>query len=117
MDDFPAFMKQPANRIAVSSTATPGVEGYVFDGADGSQMAFWTCRQTAAASEHTHEYDEYMLVVAGHYTLILDGQRVRLNPGDEYTIARGTPHSGEVEAGTRTIHVFGGHRADRASNP
>jgi hypothetical protein len=21
---------------------TPGVEGYVFDGADGSQMAFWT---------------------------------------------------------------------------
>jgi hypothetical protein len=38
MNDFPEFMKNPANRIASGSQATPGVEGYVFDGADGSQM-------------------------------------------------------------------------------
>jgi hypothetical protein len=42
MDHFPEFMKNPANRIATSDQATPGVEGYVFDGVDGSQMAFWT---------------------------------------------------------------------------
>ncbi len=41
MDDFPEFMRAAANRIATQSQATPGVEGYVFDGADGSQMAFW----------------------------------------------------------------------------
>jgi hypothetical protein len=40
MKEFPEFMKRPANRIATSSQATPGVEGYVFDGAEGSQMAF-----------------------------------------------------------------------------
>jgi hypothetical protein len=28
-------------------------------------------------------------------------------------IARGVAHGGEVAAGTRTIHAFGGHRADR----
>jgi hypothetical protein len=33
MDNFPDFMKQPANRI-ISTKATPGVEGYVIDGAD-----------------------------------------------------------------------------------
>jgi uncharacterized cupin superfamily protein len=71
MKDFPAFMKEPANRIAVSSQATPGVEGYVFDGADGSQMAFWTCSETATSTPHVHEFDEYMIVVAGCYTLIL----------------------------------------------
>jgi mannose-6-phosphate isomerase-like protein (cupin superfamily) len=114
MDDFPAFMKHPANRIAVGSQATPGVEGYVFDGADGSQMAFWTCHQSASSSAHTHEYDEYMAVVAGCYTLIVDGRRVQLRAGEEYVIPKGTPHSGEVEAGTRTIHLFGGHRVDRA---
>ena len=43
MEDFPEFMKGQANRIATSSQATPGVEGYVFDGTDGSQIAFWTC--------------------------------------------------------------------------
>jgi mannose-6-phosphate isomerase-like protein (cupin superfamily) len=113
MSDFPAFMKQPANRIASSHQATPGVEGYVFDGVEGSQMAFWTCRETAASAEHVHDYDEYMMVVEGCYTLFIDGRRVPVNAGEECAIPRGVPHSGEVVAGTRTIHAFGGHRADR----
>jgi len=113
MDDFPAFMKDPANRIATTSQATPGVEGYVFDGADGSQMAFWMCRETASSAAHAHDYDEYMVVVQGCYTLIIYGKRIPLRVGEEYFIPRGVLHSGEVVAGTRTIHAFGGHRADR----
>ena len=107
-------MKHPANRIAATDQATPGVEGYVFDGADGSQMAFWTCSQTAPSAAHVHEYDEYMVVVQGCYTLAIDGRRIPLKAGDEYFIAKGVRHSGEVVAGTRTIHAFGGHRTDRA---
>jgi len=114
MHDFPEFMKHPANRIATTAQATPGVEGYVFDGAEGSQMAFWTCRETAVSAAHAHDYDEYFLVVEGCYTLIVGGQRIPLEAGAEYLIPRGVPHSGEVLAGTRTIHAFGGHRAERA---
>ena len=113
MDDFPEFMQHPANRIATSGQATPGVEGYVFDGADGSQMAFWTCRQTAASAAHAHDYDEYMAVVPGCYTLVIHGERVPVKAGEEYFIPRGVLHGGEVLAGTRTIHAFGGHRANR----
>lgn len=106
-------MKSPANRIALNSHATPGVEGWVFDGADGAQMTFWLCRETAAASAHVHDFDEYMLVVDGRYTLVLGEKRVTLGPGQEYVIPKGTLHSGEVVAGTRTIHVFGGRRVER----
>lgn len=106
-------MKDPANRVARSSQATPGVEGYAFDGADGSQMAFWTCTEAASSAEHVHEYDEYMLVVQGCYTLIINAKRSPVKAGQEYFIPRGVPHSGEVVAGTRTVHAFGGHRADR----
>lgn len=106
-------MQRAANRIATSNQATPGVEGYVFDGADGSQMAFWTCRETAASAAHVHDYDEYMIVVQGSYTLMIEQKRIALNAGDEFFIPRGVIHSGEVVAGTRTIHAFGGHRADR----
>jgi ethanolamine utilization protein EutQ (cupin superfamily) len=113
MDDFPEFMKCSANRIAASSQATHGVEGYVFDGADGSQMAFWTCHETAASAPHVHEYDEYMIVVQGCYTLIVDGRRVPINAGEEYFIPKGLSHGGEVISGTRTIHAFGGRRAER----
>ena len=110
---FPAFMKSFANRISQSNQATPGVEGYVFDGSDGSQMAFWTCSEDAVSAQHVHDYDEYMVVVEGCYTLIINGDRIPLNAGKEYFIERGLAHSGEVLAGTRTIHACGGHRADR----
>jgi mannose-6-phosphate isomerase-like protein (cupin superfamily) len=116
MNEFPEFMKHPANRIAVSNQATPGVEGYIFDGADGSQMAIWSCRETASSAAHVHDYEEYMLVVQGCYTLIIDGERIPVKAGEEYLIPSGVEHSGEVLAGTRTIHAFGGHRADRAQN-
>jgi quercetin dioxygenase-like cupin family protein len=111
--DFPLFMKNPVNRIAPSAQHTPGVEGYVYDGADGSQMGFWTCRESATSSEHVHDYDEYMVVVEGHYTLLIEGKRIDLESGQEYLIPKGIPHGGEVVAGTRTIHAFGGRRATR----
>jgi len=114
MNDFPEFMKNPANRIASASQHTAGVEGYVFDGADGSQMAFWTCHETAASAEHAHDYDEYFTVVAGCYTVVIDGQRIPVNAGEEFFLPRGVRHGGEAMAGTRTIHAFGGHRANRA---
>lgn len=113
MDDFPGFMKCAENRVATSSQATPGVEGYVFDGADGSQMAYWTCRETASSAPHAHEYDEYMVVVQGCYTLIIEGRRIPIKVGEEYFIPKGVSHGGEVVAGTRTIHAFGGRRAER----
>lgn len=119
MKEFPEFMKQPVNRIATSNQATPGVEGYVFDGADGSQMAFWTCRENAPSAAHVHDFDEYLIVVEGCYTLILftpgrEEERISIQAGEECLIPRGIRHSGEVVAGTRTIHAFGGHRANRA---
>ena len=88
----------------------------MFDGAEGIQMAFWTCRETAPSAAHVHDFDEYMVDVQGCYTLILDGKRVPLQAGEEYFIPRGLVHSGEVIADTRTIHAFGGHRADRNTN-
>ena len=114
MNDFPQFMKNPANRIAASSQATPGVEGYVFDGAEGGQMAFWTCHESASSAPHVHDFDEYMIVVQGCYTLIIKGERIPVNAGEEFFIPSGVPHGGEVVAGTRTIHAFGGRRANRA---
>lgn len=113
MNDFPAFMKSPLNAIA-SRSQSPGVEGYVFDGADGSQMAFWECKKAGVSAEHVHEYDEYFVVVEGQYTVIINGKKIPVRSGQEYFIAKGIPHAGEFTAGTRTIHAFGGERAQRA---
>lgn len=114
MEDFPDFMKHPADRIAASSQSTSGVEGYVFDGADGNQVTFWTCHESAASTPHAHDYDEYFVVLQGCYTLIIDGKRIPVRAGEEYFIPGGIWHCGESIAGTRTIHAFGGRRAERS---
>ena len=112
MDDFPAFMKHSANAIA-SHQQSVGVEGYVFDGIDGSQMAVFQCAKNSSSNEHVHDFDEYFLVIQGEYTLGIQGRKITLKPGDEYHIPKGMPHDGSFTAGTRTIHAFGGKRADR----
>jgi mannose-6-phosphate isomerase-like protein (cupin superfamily) len=114
MDDFPEFMRKQCNRISTRSTYTPGIEGYVFDGADGSQVTIWTSRFGGDSAEHVHAYDEYFTVVQGQYTVILEGRRVAVNAGEEYFIPKGVPHAGECIPGTRTINAFGGRRAVRA---
>jgi quercetin dioxygenase-like cupin family protein len=113
MHDFPEFMKHPLNKIAATSQSTPRVEGNVFDGADGSQMAFWTCRESALSAPHSHDFDEYFVVVQGCYTLIINGNRIPVRAGEEFFIPKETLHGGEPVAGTRTIHAFGGRRAER----
>jgi hypothetical protein len=113
MDNFPDFMKHPANRIATSSESTPGVQGYVFDVADGSQMAFWTCSESAVSTPRVHDYGECFVVLQGCYTPITDGERISVRAGEEHFTLQGTLHAGEVVAGTRSIHAFGGRRAAR----
>ena len=113
MKKFPDFMKNPLNKVDSSSQFTPGIEGYVFDGIDESQMAFWTYSLEAKSKFHSHEYDEYIIVVEGIYTLIMEDKRITLKPGDEYIIPKGTEHGSEVVPGTRAIYAFGGKRAKR----
>jgi mannose-6-phosphate isomerase-like protein (cupin superfamily) len=114
MDRFPLFMKNQANAIA-SGSQSKGVRGYVYDGADGSQMAFWECDVDGKSLEHVHSYDEYFIVVQGCYTLIMGGKKIPVSAGQEYLLPAGTAHAGEFVGGTRTIHAFGGKRAERAS--
>ena len=105
-------MKNKKNAIAEGDQSS-GVEGYVYDGADGSQIIHWTCKEGGLSHEHLHDYEEYMLVVSGRYDMVIKGKKTPLSAGMEYRIPKGVPHAGEYIKGTRTIHWFGGKRADR----
>jgi quercetin dioxygenase-like cupin family protein len=114
VDDFPDFMKCPDDAIS-SSSQSAGVRGWVYDGAGGNQMAYWICETDGVSREHVHPYDEYVTVVQGSYTLVFSDRRFTLCRGDETMIPAQIPHAGEFTAGTRTIHCFGGRRAERSS--
>ena len=103
------------NKVDAGQQNTRDVEGYFYEGADGAQMAFWTCRSAATSQKHTHPFDEYMVCVAGEYTAYVGGVKTVLRPGDELFIPKGTEQWGKCVPGTRTIHAFGGRRIKRRS--
>ncbi len=113
MNEFPEFMRHPYNKVFAKSAYGQGLQGYVFDGADGGQMIIWTCELDGTAIEHVHDFDEYLVVVQGKYTLIMAGEKIPLGVGQEYYIPKGVAHAAEYLAGTRTIQAFGGRRAKR----
>ena len=110
LNDFPEFMKSNANAIS-SSHQSKGIEGWLYESVDGKQMAYWVCRQPVVSDEHIHDYDEYFVVVQGAYTIVFRDREVTIDQGGEYHIPKGVPHAGRAEASTRTIHCFGGRRA------
>ena len=114
MKHFPKFMKNSKNRIDASQQNTQDIEGYFFEGADGSQIAFWEYLSDRSSKKHTHDFDEYMVCVSGQYIAYLDDKEIVLKPGDELYIPKGTEQWGKCKAGTRTIHAFGGKRITRA---
>jgi quercetin dioxygenase-like cupin family protein len=110
MEHFPAFMKNPKNKIESSQQNTNDVEGYYFQGKDDLQIAFWECHSDRTSKKHTHDFDEYMVCLKGEYTVYIDNKEIILKSGDELIIPKGTEQWGKCKAGTRTIHAFGGRR-------
>ena len=113
MKDFPEFMKNEKNHINSNQQNTKDIDGYFFEGEDGSQMAFWTYYSDRISKEHKHEFDEYMVCAYGQYIVLMEGKEFILNAGDELFIPKGTVQSGKCTAGTRTIHAFGGKRIQK----
>ncbi|MDO4460802.1 MAG: cupin domain-containing protein [Clostridia bacterium] len=113
MHDFPEFMKRKPNHINADQQNTIDIDGYYFEGKDGSQMAFWTYYSDRESKEQIHEFDEYTICVEGEYIEIFDGVEHVLHAGDEVFVPKGTAHHGRVKAGTRTIHCFGGRRINQ----
>jgi mannose-6-phosphate isomerase-like protein (cupin superfamily) len=65
------------------------------------------------ATEHTHDFDEWVFVLEGRCMAVVGDVRTELRAGDELLVCKGTKQRMEVAAGTRTVHVFGGRRAER----
>ena len=47
--------------------------------------------------EHTHPYETLGYVISGRATLVVDGQRVALAPGDSYHVPKNAKHHYEIE--------------------
>jgi quercetin dioxygenase-like cupin family protein len=70
-----------------------------FDGADESQMAFWTGYQDRISDEHSHEYGEYMVCVHGQHKVKMNNEVHYIKPGRRIVYTGCVAHSGKSIAG------------------
>jgi mannose-6-phosphate isomerase-like protein (cupin superfamily) len=57
------------------------------------------CQALLSARLHAlkeERHDEYMMVVQGSYTLVIQGKRIAVKAGEDYFIPRGVPHRGRL---------------------
>lgn len=62
---------------------------------DGDLLEFEVAAEPGAAGppEHVHEQqEEFLEILSGTFTGVIDGEAVELTAGDTYTIPAGTPH-------------------------
>jgi len=104
---FPDAIRRPA--IEVESDIE-GLRGYMLQGRDGSQVLFWECDTETKAKPHTHEYDEYCLVIEGVCKETIEGKTTIMNKGDECVIPAGKLHWATMGPNYRAIDFFGGPR-------
>ncbi|MDI1435768.1 SRPBCC domain-containing protein [Polyangium sorediatum] len=113
LGSFPAFLTSAANHVAADSLHIPGVEAYVFDGADGTQILLCHAKTDADTDEQWRDADEYLAVLEGSYVLRINGMDMELRAGREFVVPRGARVSGRFSAGTRTMHAFRGRSLGR----
>lgn len=109
---FPEFMRNPADAIP-EAFRIYGIEGWIFKGSNGGRLALWQCPKPLETDEHTHDFDEYTLVVEGEVRITVNGETHTLTAGQEFVVPRDRPHRVACEAGTRTINAFGGGPAEK----
>ena len=109
MRRFPDFMRRASDAVK-SDGRSGGTSGHVFDGASGTQIVIWECEHGGKSEMHTHDFDEYAIVVQGTFEGTVGGVPVSLGPGDECFIPAGVPHDGVYSPNYRAIDAFGGQR-------
>jgi quercetin dioxygenase-like cupin family protein len=104
---FPAPIR--ARELHVEARFT-GMEGSLFLGRNGSQAVFWECSTEEEVGPHSHDFDEYCVVLEGVCTEVVDGVEYILEKGDEILIPAGKVHSARITPPYRAIDFFGGNR-------
>jgi quercetin dioxygenase-like cupin family protein len=112
MKVFPEFMRNPADAIP-QAFRIYGIEGWLFKGSNGSNLALWQCPKSLTTEEHAHDFDEYTLVVEGEVRITVNGETHTLRAGQELVVPQGAVHTVVCEAGTRTINAFGPRPAEK----
>ena len=92
----------------------PGFEQVVFRGIDQMIGLTKVTPELEDAEAHTHPYEQVNMLIEGRVDLLIDGERVELEPYHALVVPPEIPHTARaVEGESATLIVFWPLREDR----
>lgn len=83
----------------------PGYRLRVVHG-DNITIAYWSINAGSSLPAHSHPHEQIVNMIEGEFELVVDGNPLRIRPGDIVTIRGGVPHAGTAITDCRIIDVF-----------
>lgn len=68
-------------------------------------LRLWEESEGEAGEEHTRPYETVGYVIEGRATLEVDGQTVRLQPGDSWLVPAGAPRKYTIESDFKAVEA------------
>jgi quercetin dioxygenase-like cupin family protein len=89
-----------------------GIERKTLVYGDNSLLTEFRLAKGKTLPNHKHSQEQTGYLVSGHITLIIDGERHDMKPGDSWSIKGNVEHSAEIIIDSIALEVFSPVRED-----
>ena len=110
VEDVEKLLADAARTLVSALESRPGQHDYVASSPAGGQFVLVRIDGVCDAEEHSHEYNEYCMVLKGRCTAWIRDEAIILGPGDFLFEPANVPHRAHIEGPYVAIDFFAGPR-------
>jgi len=92
-------------RLPEAELQVEGAKAWILQ-AEASQLVFFKFPAGKCLPSHSHNYDQWGLVIGGKMELTVAGEPRTFKKGDEYLVPAGSMHSAKFLRATRVMDYF-----------
>jgi len=82
-----------------------GIKAWILQGGS-HQLVFFEFKADTQVPEHSHDYDQWGMLIEGKMNLIVNGKTRICEKGHEYVIPTGAKHYATFQSKTRVMDFF-----------
>ena len=100
-----AVYPEVITRLPEADISIKGIKAYVLQG-EKHQLVFFEMEPSTLVPEHSHEYDQWGMMIEGKMELIIDDKTRMCKKGDEYVIPARAKHRAKFLNKSRVMDFF-----------